>query len=124
MKVKLKRMRMVAQWTWNGADEVCGICQNALDGCSPDSEFPGDDCPVIWGSCKHTFHLPCIMEWLKSQNAQNTAESCPMCRRPWEFGATSAPSHTTSSQSTSTTILNNSTTPFTSSNNEIHSPEQ
>ncbi len=100
-------MKMVAQWTWNGADEVCGICQNPLDGCSPDAEFPGDDCPVIWGACKHTFHLPCIMEWLKSQNAQNTAESCPMCRRPWEFGATSAP---TEQQTPSQPITSSSTT--------------
>lgn len=80
-------MHMVAHWTWSGNDELCSICHNALDSCSKeDEEFPGDDSPVVWGKCKHAFHLPCIVEWLKKQQDQ-AQESCPLCRAPWEFGS-------------------------------------
>lgn len=31
-----------------------------FDGCPPEAKFPGDDAPVIWGTCDHAFHLQCI----------------------------------------------------------------
>jgi hypothetical protein len=36
---------------------MCGICRNPFDGCPPESKFPGDDSPVVWGTCGHAFHL-------------------------------------------------------------------
>jgi anaphase-promoting complex subunit 11 len=87
MKVKLVHAQLVANWTWNGVDEVCGICHMQLDGCSPEAmaKFltPGDECPVVWGKCKHAFHLTCIAKWLGTQ--QPDQQTCPMCRRRWEY---------------------------------------
>jgi len=59
-EVEIKEWRAVASWTWNAGDDVCGICRNVFDSCSPEAKFPGDDCPVVWGVCSHAFHLPCI----------------------------------------------------------------
>jgi hypothetical protein len=42
---------------------VCGICRMPFDGCPPDGKFPGDDSPVVWGTCTHAFHLQCINRW-------------------------------------------------------------
>jgi anaphase-promoting complex subunit 11 len=73
---------MVACWTWKGIDEMCGICHTELDGCAPEALYPGDDSPVVWGTCSHAFHLSCIDQWCRNQP---DAPTCPMCRRPWEI---------------------------------------
>jgi anaphase-promoting complex subunit 11 len=62
-------------------DDVCGICRMPFDGCPPEGKFPGDDSPVVWGICSHSFHLQCINRWLSTQAEQK----CPFCRRAWEF---------------------------------------
>jgi hypothetical protein len=49
---------------WIANDDTCGICRVAFDGCCPDCKLPGDDCPVVWGSCTHCFHIHCIMKWI------------------------------------------------------------
>ncbi|XP_020276105.1 anaphase-promoting complex subunit 11 isoform X1 [Asparagus officinalis] len=82
MKVKILNWHAVASWTWDAQDETCGICRMAFDGCCPDCKFPGDDCPLIWGACNHSFHLHCILKWVNSQTSQ---PHCPMCRREWQF---------------------------------------
>jgi anaphase-promoting complex subunit 11 len=81
--VQIKRWHGVAQWSWGAGDDVCGICRNPFDGCPPDGRYPGDDSPVVWGTCTHAFHLQCIQKWLGAQ----TEQRCPICRRPWEFQA-------------------------------------
>ena len=74
--------RFVATWKWDtGEDDVCGICRNAFEQCCPGCSMPGDDCPPLWGSCNHAFHLHCIVKWLE---AQADKKECPLCRRPWE----------------------------------------
>eukprot|EP00890_Picochlorum_soloecismus_P002507 jgi/Picsp_1/3257/NSC_06097-R1_anaphase promoting complex subunit 11 len=83
--VEIKQWRAVASWTWNAGDDVCGICRNVFDSCSPEAKFPGDDCPVVWGVCSHAFHLPCINQWLSTQPEHR----CPFCRQPWEFQSAS-----------------------------------
>jgi anaphase-promoting complex subunit 11 len=91
-KVKVKRWHAVASWTWDAGDDVCGICRNAFDGCAPESKYPGDDSPVVWGTCSHAFHLQCIQKWLASQQAQAEEEhvpKCPICRRQWDFKSAS-----------------------------------
>ena len=82
--VEIKHWRAVASWTWDAGDDVCGICRAPFDGVPPDARFPGDDAPVVWGACKHAFHLQCITKWL---GAQGGDQRCPFCRRPWEFAA-------------------------------------
>ena len=82
MKIKVKKIHAVGVWSWvksGGEDERCAVCQNPLDGCAPGSSFPGDDSPVVWGKCNHAFHLQCINRWLGTNN------TCPICRREWEF---------------------------------------
>lgn len=85
-KVEIKKWHAVGVWTWEAGDDMCGICRNPFDGCPPESKFPGDDSPVVWGTCGHAFHLQCIQKWLGAQAEQR----CPMCRRPWEFKAATA----------------------------------
>jgi anaphase-promoting complex subunit 11 len=80
-KVEFKKWHAVAAWTWDAGDDVCGICRMPFDGCSPDGKYPGDDSPVVWGTCGHPFHLQCIQKWLAAQ----TEQRCPFCRRAWEF---------------------------------------
>ncbi|KAJ3676085.1 hypothetical protein LUZ60_003497 [Juncus effusus] len=82
MKVKILQWHGVGAWTWDAADETCGICRMPFDGCCPDCKFPGDDCPLIWGQCNHAFHLHCILKWI---NTQTSTPHCPMCRREWHF---------------------------------------
>lgn len=83
MKVTIQKVRLVAAWTWNAGDDACGICRNAFDGCCPDCNIPGDDCPTIWGACKHYFHLHCISKWIAAQPPEQ--QKCPMCRQDWTF---------------------------------------
>ena len=85
LKVTVKHWHAAASWTWNAGDDVCGICRMPFDGCPPGSKFPGDDSPVVWGTCGHAFHLQCISKWLQSDtdqvrrppNAQPSATASP-----------------------------------------------
>ncbi|KAK9796647.1 hypothetical protein WJX73_008340 [Symbiochloris irregularis] len=88
-KVDIKDWHAIATWTWNAGDDVCGICRMPFDGCPPDGKFPGDDSPVVWGTCGHAFHLQCITKWLTSQ----TEQRCPFCRRLWEYKAANTLAH-------------------------------
>mmetsp|Transcript_130316 Transcript_130316/g.377001 ORF Transcript_130316/g.377001 Transcript_130316/m.377001 type:complete len:126 (+) Transcript_130316:90-467(+) len=86
LKVRIKRFHGVARWTWNAGsdDEVCGICQSAFEGVAPGIKYPGDECPVVFGKCGHAFHLQCVATWLNASR-----QTCPICRRDWEYGASS-----------------------------------
>mmetsp|Transcript_18861 Transcript_18861/g.41947 ORF Transcript_18861/g.41947 Transcript_18861/m.41947 type:complete len:302 (-) Transcript_18861:204-1109(-) len=109
LKVRIKRWHAVARWTWNvnggsenngrsGAnsggtfapieedeeEDVCTICQSAFEGTAPGVKYPGDECPVVWGKCGHSFHLTCVSTWLSDKS------TCPYCRAEWEFGADQA----------------------------------
>ena len=28
-----------------------------FEACCPGVKYPGDDCPPVWGSCGHAFHM-------------------------------------------------------------------
>ncbi|KAI8473231.1 MAG: anaphase-promoting complex subunit 11 RING-H2 finger-domain-containing protein [Monoraphidium minutum] len=87
-EVRVKQWHAVGVWTWDAGDDVCGICRNPFDGCPPECKYPGDDSPVVWGTCGHAFHLQCVTKWLASQ--AQTEQRCPICRRAWEFKMASA----------------------------------
>lgn len=38
---------------------------------------------LVWGACKHAFHMHCLMKWLES--LQSARQHCPMCRQEWKF---------------------------------------
>ena len=82
IRVRIKRWHGVAHWTWNCGEEdvVWSICQSAYEGVAPGEKYPGDECPVAWGKCRHRFHLQCVNTWLE------TKTTCPMCRSEWEYG--------------------------------------
>ncbi|KAK3841933.1 MAG: anaphase-promoting complex subunit Apc11 [Linnemannia gamsii] len=83
LKIKVKsKWHTVAFWEWNSIDssEVCGICQSPFDACCADCKIPGDQCPLLWGKCKHCFHLHCISKWLEANNEG----ICPLDRQPFE----------------------------------------
>ena len=68
LKIKIKEWKTVASWHWETGDEKkCSICRFAFDATcnSGDCKFPGDDCPLVWGTCTHKFHLHCIQRWLQ-----------------------------------------------------------
>jgi len=80
LKVNIKSYHAIAKWSWGTeVSDVCGICQSPYEGLCPGVKFPGDDAPVVWGECKHAFHLQCVSTWLGSKS------TCPICRREWEF---------------------------------------
>jgi len=75
---------MAAVWKWDvDGEDTCGICQYQFDGTCSECKLPGDDCPLVWGECKHVFHMHCIVKWTEAQNTPNAL--CPMCRRPWSY---------------------------------------
>ena len=75
------RQRMSVDFPPDEEEEVCTICQSAFEGTAPGTKFPGDECPVVWGKCGHSFHLSCVSTWLGDKT------TCPYCRAEWEFGA-------------------------------------
>ncbi|CAO3633516.1 unnamed protein product [Cunninghamella blakesleeana] len=83
MKVKIKSWTMAAYWAWDVPDEedVCGICHHEFDGCCPTCLMPGDHCPLIWGECKHIFHLHCLMKW---HSSSTNGETCPLDCTTWK----------------------------------------
>ena len=74
------QQRMSVDFPPDEEEEVCTICQSAFEGTAPGSKFPGDECPVVWGKCGHSFHLSCVSTWLGDKT------TCPYCRAEWEFG--------------------------------------
>ena len=80
MKVKLNKMSLVANWSWQlGDNDHCTICMNPFECACPQCKFPGDDCPPIEGKCGHIFHLHCIYKWLDSGT-----DKCPLDREIWK----------------------------------------
>ena len=80
MKVKLNKMNLVANWSWQlGDNDHCTICMSPFECACPQCKFPGDDCPPIEGRCGHIFHLHCIYKWLNSGT-----DKCPLDREIWK----------------------------------------
>ena len=80
MKVKLNKMNLVANWSWQlGDNDHCTICMSPFECACPQCKCPGDDCPPIEGRCGHIFHLHCIYKWLDSGT-----DKCPLDREVWK----------------------------------------
>ncbi|KAL3085711.1 hypothetical protein niasHS_009652 [Heterodera schachtii] len=84
LKVRIKRLDIVGSWRWvDGKEDACGICRTPFETCCMDCKFPGDECPLVLGQCKHPFHMHCIVKWTNTQSGQKPA--CPLCRQEWKF---------------------------------------
>jgi anaphase-promoting complex subunit 11 len=62
MKITIDSFRAVATWKWDlpeESDDTCGICRVNFEGTCSKCKFPGDDCPIIVGECRHCFHMVC-----------------------------------------------------------------
>ncbi|UZJ53403.1 hypothetical protein CBS101457_002723 [Exobasidium rhododendri] len=83
MKVHVHEWSAVGYWVWDVKDEddICGICQNAFDGVCGTCDEPGDQCPLLFGTCSHIFHMHCIIRWIEKMNQEAL---CPLCKRPWQ----------------------------------------
>jgi anaphase-promoting complex subunit 11 len=96
MKVVITQWTAVAAWRWDMPDDdMCGICRNPYDSTCSQCRYPGEDCPlrklsrnhlyldiltqlIVMGECNHSFHMHCIIAWVRQATSQ---ERCPMCRQ-------------------------------------------
>jgi anaphase-promoting complex subunit 11 len=84
MKVDVVRWDAVGTWRWcvPEDEEDCSICHQPFDSSCSDCKSPGDDCPLVWGACGHSFHLHCILKWTQEPSAKG---QCPLDRKDWRF---------------------------------------
>jgi len=85
-KFQVKKVNLVALWSWDIVVDNCAICRNhIMDLCiecqsnAPAMGQNNDDCAVAWGVCNHAFHFHCISRWLKTRSV------CPLDNKDWEF---------------------------------------
>ncbi|ODV88802.1 hypothetical protein CANCADRAFT_29261 [Tortispora caseinolytica NRRL Y-17796] len=84
MKVHIENWQGVAAWHWDVPDEeVCGICRANFDNTCPGCKYPGDGCPLLVGTCSHSFHEHCLVKWVMLETSRGL---CPMCRQPFVEG--------------------------------------
>ena len=114
MKVKLIKMSLVANWSWQlGDNDHCTICMNPFECACPQCKFPGDDCPPIEGKCGHIFHLHCIYKWLDSGT-----DKCPLDREIWKEKTESEVNNIRNGQNDNNNIVNNNN--IQANNNNIN----
>ncbi|CBY14436.1 unnamed protein product [Oikopleura dioica] len=88
----MKEWKLTAKWKWHvgeHGDQKCAVCRVDFEAtCNTGiCKFPGDDCPVIRGACKHPFHLHCINKWLASLEENRQEKVCPLCRQVWSINS-------------------------------------
>ncbi|VDK82441.1 unnamed protein product [Litomosoides sigmodontis] len=83
LKITVLKWNVAASWKWTVGDETCGICRMPFEACCIECKTPGDECPLALGTCKHAFHMHCIVKWIETQNAARP--QCPLCRQEWKF---------------------------------------
>ena len=116
MKVKLNKMSLVANWSWQlGDNDHCTICMNPFECACPQCKFPGDDCPPIEGKCGHIFHLHCIYKWLDSGT-----DKCPLDREIWKEKTESEVNNIRNGQNDNNNNNNNNNAPANSNNNNLN----
>merc|ERR1711934_332060 len=80
--VVLKKVQMVAMWSFAGDTENCGICKQSNHGVCINCEIEEkgtDQCDIAIGECNHAFHWHCIEPWLRKKT------SCPICGSEWNL---------------------------------------
>ncbi|CAG9537706.1 unnamed protein product [Cercopithifilaria johnstoni] len=85
LKITVLKWNVAASWKWMAGDETCGICRMPFEACCIECKTPGDECPLALGTCKHAFHMHCIVKWTETQNAARP--QCPLCRQEWKFAS-------------------------------------
>ncbi|CAB3406897.1 unnamed protein product [Caenorhabditis bovis] len=83
LNVTVKKLHVTAAWKWNeGGEDTCGICRMEFEAACTNCKFPGDDCPLVLGMCRHAFHRHCIDKWTSAPTNTPRAQ-CPLCRQDW-----------------------------------------
>ncbi|CAD6191381.1 unnamed protein product [Caenorhabditis auriculariae] len=85
LKLTVNKLNVTAEWKWTeGGEDTCGICRMEFEAACTNCKFPGDDCPLVVGSCRHAFHMHCIVKWTEAASNQPKPQ-CPLCRQEWKF---------------------------------------
>lgn len=83
MSITVKKLHVCGEWKWlQGGEDTCGICRMEFESACNMCKFPGDDCPLVLGICRHAFHRHCIDKWIAAPTNQPRAQ-CPLCRQDW-----------------------------------------
>ncbi|EGT52130.1 CBN-APC-11 protein [Caenorhabditis brenneri] len=85
LNITIKKMHVCGEWRWlRGGEDTCGICRMEFESACNMCKFPGDDCPLVVGTCRHAFHRHCIEKWIAAPTNQPKAQ-CPLCRQDWQI---------------------------------------
>ncbi|CAO4369844.1 unnamed protein product [Caenorhabditis nigoni] len=85
LKIAVKKLHVCGEWKWlQGGEDTCGICRMEFESACNMCKFPGDDCPLVVGTCRHAFHRHCIEKWIAAPSNQPRAQ-CPLCRQDWQI---------------------------------------
>uniref|UniRef100_A0A1I7T2D5 Anaphase-promoting complex subunit 11 n=2 Tax=Caenorhabditis tropicalis TaxID=1561998 RepID=A0A1I7T2D5_9PELO len=85
LNITVKKMHVCGEWKWmQGGEDTCGICRMEFESACNMCKFPGDDCPLVVGNCRHAFHRHCIDKWIAAPTNQPKAQ-CPLCRQDWQI---------------------------------------
>ncbi|EFO98470.1 CRE-APC-11 protein [Caenorhabditis remanei] len=84
LNITVKKLHVCGEWKWlQGGEDTCGICRMEFESACNICKFPGDDCPLVVGTCRHAFHRHCIEKWIAAPSNQPRAQ-CPLCRQDWQ----------------------------------------
>uniref|UniRef100_A0A8R1IBF4 Anaphase-promoting complex subunit 11 n=1 Tax=Caenorhabditis japonica TaxID=281687 RepID=A0A8R1IBF4_CAEJA len=84
LQIVVKKLHVCGEWKWlQGGEDTCGICRMEFESACNICKFPGDDCPLVLGTCRHAFHRHCIEKWIAAPTNQPKAQ-CPLCRQDWQ----------------------------------------
>ena len=82
--LKINKIKLNAEWTFNTHNDLCCICRNSVMDVSVNASVNNDNnCKIISkpivGECNHAFHSDCINMWKRH------SYKCPLCQAPWKL---------------------------------------
>lgn len=81
--VTIRKLRLVAQWSYDVQNDQCAICHNSIEipciKCEAEPARLAEKCTIAWGTCQHCYHAHCILDWLRKRS------TCPLDDQEWEM---------------------------------------